>query len=434
LTHPSPAGEPPLPATPTAAERVLATATALLLFLAPAAGSAGLRGAMLAIAAGALIWTRGRRTAEDLRAMPRAFALLFCAWGALAALSVLWSIAPAFSLAELRPEVVYAIAAFAIFFSAARARSHWRLWWAAIIAGTVGVFALQLLQDMAGLRLSRHPMGGGGGPWSTHLVLIAPMLLAIAWPRPWGFDRGTTAKAAALVLLLVAVAETSNRIVWAALATQISVLVIVSRAMPIMDPAHTARLRRLTVIAALAVLAGFAVSVAEKSAVHYRSDPSVTASIDRDLRPTLWAAARSAYLEAPWLGHGFGREILEAKFLPVTPKGTGHPPMRHGHNVFVDVALQLGGAGLALFVAMLAALGREYRGYLRDPRLAPIGVIGLAMVAGFVVKNLTDDFFYRHNALVFWALNGMLVGLGRQVPPPTAREDATAASLGRTCD
>jgi hypothetical protein len=35
-----------------------------------------------------------------------------------------------------------------------------------------------------------------------------------------------------------------------------------------------------------------------------------------------------------------------------------------------------------------------------------------------VVKNLTDDFFYRHNALVFWALNGMLVGFGRSRATP----------------
>jgi hypothetical protein len=36
--------------------------------------------------------------------------------------------------------------------------------------------------------------------------------------------------------------------------------------------------------------------------------------------------------------------------------------------------------------------------------------MGLAMLSGFVVKNLTDDFFWRHNALVFWALNGGLLG------------------------
>jgi hypothetical protein len=71
----------------------------------------------------------------------------------------------------------------------------------------------------------------------------------------------------------------------------------------------------------------FAISVAEKSALHYRSDPSVTASIDHDLRPKLWAVAGREFLRSPWVGHGFGREILEEKFLTVTPKGIGHPPI-----------------------------------------------------------------------------------------------------------
>ena len=418
LTHPSAAAEPPPPAALTGPAWLLAGATALLLFLAPAAGSAGLRGAMLAIAAFALAWLRGARLLDDLRAMPRAFLLAFLAWSAFAALSVTWSISPRFSLSELRPEVGYGLAAFAVFFAAARNLGVWRLWWTAVIAGTVGVFALQLLQDVGGVRLSRHPMDGGSGPWSTHLVLIAPLLLVIAWPRPWGLDRGTTAKAAALLLLLVAAASTANRIVWAAFAAQLAILVVVSRSIPAMDPARGARLRRLTVFAAIAVVAGFAISVVERNALHYRSDPSVTASIDRDLRPKLWAVARSEFMRAPWVGHGFGREILEAKFLPVTPKGIGHPPMRHSHNMFSDVALQLGGTGLALLLAMLAALGWEYRGYLRHERLAPVGVIGLAVVTGFVVKNLTDDFFYRHNALVFWALNGMLIGFGRSLAAP----------------
>jgi hypothetical protein len=36
------------------------------------------------------------------------------------------------------------------------------------------------------------------------------------------------------------------------------------------------------------------------------------------------------------------------------------------------------------------------------------------------VKNLTDDFLHRHNALVFWAFNAMLLGLA--CTRPAARE------------
>jgi len=416
VTGPSSAGDLPPPAALSAADRVLVAATSALLLFAPASGSAGLRGAMLVIASAALVFGRGRRLVGDLLAMPRAVLVTVAAWGALATMSLAWSIAPRFSLSELRGEVLYGLAAFAIFFIAAARLARWRLWWAAIVAGTVAVFALALAQRY-GLRLSRHPMDGGAGPWTTHLVLVAPLLLAIAWPRPWGFDRGVLAKFAALFLLMLAAAVTGNRIVWAAFAAQLAVFIVISGSMPAMDAARVAMLRRLAVIAALALVVGFAVSVLERNEEHYNFDPSVTASIDRDLRPKLWAVAWTEFRKAPWLGHGFGRAILKEKFLAVTPEVPNHPKMRHSHNLFSDIALQLGVVGLAVFLALLAALAREYRGYLRDARLAPLGVFGLAMLAGFVVKNLTDDFFFRHNALVFWALNGMLLGLARATPP-----------------
>ena len=82
--------------------------------------------------------------------------------------------------------------------------------------------------------------------------------------------------------------------------------------------------------------------------------------------------------------------------------------------MFVDAALQLGVVGLAILVALLLAFAREYARFLAHPAIAPLGIVGLAVLAGFIVKNATDDFFHRHNALVFWALNGMLLGFGRR--------------------
>jgi hypothetical protein len=69
-------------------------------------------------------------------------------------------------------------------------------------------------------------------------------------------------------------------------------------------------------------------------------------------------------------------------------------------------------AGLLALCALLAALGLAHARNLARPATRLAGAIGLALLAGFVAKNLTDDFFNRHNALVFWALNGMLIGLG----------------------
>jgi len=177
----------------------------------------------------------------------------------------------------------------------------------------------------------------------------------------------------------------------------------------------------MAVVAALVATAALAASILDRSALHFAG---ATDSLERDVRPRIWGVAWEKFAQAPVLGHGFGREILAADFIPHTPRVLGHPEIRHGHNVFVDMALQLGVAGLAVFVAILVMLAREYRSYLRREDLAPLGVLGLAVLAGFLVKCLTDDFLHRHNGLVFWAINAMLLGLARSAPGLTPRAEA----------
>ena len=42
-------------------------------------------------------------------------------------------------------------------------------------------------------------------------------------------------------------------------------------------------------------------------------------------------------------------------------------------------------------------------------------MIGLSLIAGFVVKNMTDDFLFRSNAKEWWALLAMLLGFGARI-------------------
>jgi len=37
----------------------------------------------------------------------------------------------------------------------------------------------------------------------------------------------------------------------------------------------------------------------------------------------------------------------------------------------------------------------------------------MAMMAGVVVKNMTDIFFYRDNSLLFWSLVGLTLGYAK---------------------
>src|SRR5262249_37494996 len=90
------------------------------------------------------------------------------------------------------------------------------------------------------------------------------------------------------------------------------------------------------------------------------------------------------------------------------------PEFTHAHNIFASQWLQTGAIGFAAFVALLVALVSRYMKFVRsaDDALALFGIIGVALVAGFVVKNLTDDFLLRSNGKEFWMLNALLLGVG----------------------
>jgi O-antigen ligase len=169
-------------------------------------------------------------------------------------------------------------------------------------------------------------------------------------------------------------------------------------------------LKGVIALGGLAIAALFVASIVAKSEHFYPADPSLASSVEQDLRPRLWSLGFERWSDAPILGHGFGRDLLAETFLPETPKGVDHPPLQHAHNTLINIALQLGVVGVVIAIVVLASLSREYVSMLARGPTALLGVIGLALLAGFVVKNLTDDFMHRHNAQVFWALNAMLLG------------------------
>lgn len=410
MNVPSRAGGPP-PAAPLPSERVTVAATTAFLFAAPFSASAGLRATTLILAALAIAFTARHKPLPRWDELPRALLIAWLAWCALAALSLAWSVEPRYTLSELRAHTLYSTLALFGFFLAARDPRRWPLWVGALAAGALAAFATQQAQEFLPFAFSRHPMDGGGGPWSTHLVLLAPTLLAWWWPRPWGMARGTAWLAGGVGLLAIAAWDSGNRIVWAAFGAQLVVVVLFWREMPARHAEQARFARRLMAVAAVAMLVAFCAAVVERNALHFGTKP-VTTHLEHDLRPGIWQTARERIAAAPWLGHGFGREILARDFTVHTP-GPDHPEIRHGHNVFLDMWLQLGAVGLAAFVAILVLLAREYVVMLRTPRLAPWAILGLAILAGFLAKNQTDDFLHRHNALVFWALNGALLGLAR---------------------
>jgi O-antigen ligase len=143
----------------------------------------------------------------------------------------------------------------------------------------------------------------------------------------------------------------------------------------------------------------------------------VTADLATDPRLRIWDEALRRIGEAPWVGRGFGRGTLRSP--EGAPRdGIQDPSQWHAHNLFLNVMLSLGAVGLALFIWTWAAMARELARALRSPAPWRWGaVLGITLLAGFTLKNFTDDFFVRHVALLGWSLAGALLGMLREAPP-----------------
>lgn len=350
----------------------------------------------------------------------------FVAWCAWCVASLAWSTKPSYSAGQLRGEILWTIAVTLTIYVAARDVKAWRT----LLIATLGSFALAsafaavLLVSPWGWDPGRWHMGVG--PWTTYLVLIAPLLLTLVIPPPAGLARDRRAHVAGMVLLVLLLATarvTDNRMVWIALATSV-VLIGALGALRWRSNSATAPIRWLLPLACVLVVAIgvlFTDTAREKAETFFPPDTTIAQTLAEDPRLELWEHMADHIRERPWTGFGFGRAILAPEL-----KSELHDPLLwHAHNMFASQWLQTGAVGLSLFLLMLLALASRYIRFFRsrDDALAVTGMIGLAMLAGFVMKNLTDDFMFHANAKHFFALNALLIGWG------VRRERTSAAAL-----
>ena len=392
-------------------QRAFLVSAAAFLLVASFPSSAGWRVFFLFVAFGALAlqaW-RGAQPLE-LRKVPRPLALAALAWVLLCLASLAWSVDPGFTLQEARRELLYGAMAFLVFFVGTRQPAHLHLWIATLLFGAIilgiGEWLRLLFPGAALLRkASMEP-----GPFSTHILLLAPLLVLVAWRPPIGMGRSVALAIALGVALIVAGMACESRILWLALfiAATVAYLTFRVETEP-HDPSRKAAKRVLLVT--LALLPALMLMSAEYKLRYYPRAASTAESLAFDERPVIWEVASRKVAERPWIGHGYGREIVGADIRQGLLRAGVPRNFMHGHNVLLDAALQLGALGVAAFVALLAAIAWAYVQARGRENAAPLAIAGLAGLAGYLVKNMTDDFFFRPNSLVFWAITGMLLGL-----------------------
>ncbi len=355
----------------------------------------------------------------------------FVAWCAWCTASLLWSQRPGYSENQWRGEIMWnTVLVLMVYVAAADARA-WRIVLKSLLAvfALAATFAVLLQFSPWGWNPGRWHLGVG--PWTTYLVLLTPFLVTLLLPPPAGLGvnrRAYTIAAALMVLVLATARISDNRMVWVALAVAMGVIGGLG-ALRWRGASASLRMRwllPLMLLLVVTVAALFADAAREKAEAFFPPDTPIAQTLADDPRLALWEHMVAHIRMRPWTGFGFGRAILASQLR----SELGDPLLWHAHNLFGSQWLQTGAIGLALFLTMLGALTWRYVQFFRAPgdALAVVGIIGLALLAGFVMKNLTDDFLFRANAKQFFALNALLIGWGTRLE--RAEEPAATPETG----
>lgn len=333
-----------------------------------------------------------------------------------AALSLSYALDPAYSLSEIKTELVYGMLAFALGATWIRNETSFDRLMVLLLAGNAFLVSYAIFQATVLFKDAPPNMLGslysGFGTFSTYLVTVLPFLVAYAllnfqarWMR-WIWYGLLTAN-------LLAIYYTISR------AAVLAIIVEIASAATLLGVYYLRRLPRrralgfvaLGIVAVIGLAALFSVQMERR--VSANMEANADAAVAQDPRiTTLWPAAIENIRNSPMSGGGFGRNAFKLRNPGI---GQMSPAFWHAHNMFLNKGVQMGLPGILAFVLLLGAVSWKVRptGDLvrNHPRTALYALAGIVMVGGVVAKNMTDDYFIRDNALMFWLLAGALVGI-----------------------
>jgi O-antigen ligase len=347
--------------------------------------------ALLTLALAVRQWSHG----SPVPPLPCKAAISF--WLACLLLSVVWAVDPAMSFSELRVDVFYSLLLFGSFYGLTQSARELEIWFNALAAGTFCVSAVAIVSFFHyGKWVPGHQHALG--EFSTCLLTALPAIILLSLRNmPWS-ARGVWVRYALPAILLAGVLTLSRMFLGALI-----LMLLVNTALQAWR--HRLNLRQVffvaAAVAAMTAAAGVAL-IAQRRGLKLTSD----------LRPAIWDVAVQRIAEHPWIGTGYGKLIDSEVYLRAFPGDS----IQHPHNLLLSFAEQAGIFAALAIVIVFAALAREYwRAYRSHSRVVSyVGGAGLVMLTGVLAKNMTDMFFVRESAVMFWSINGMLLGFVRR--------------------
>jgi O-antigen ligase len=358
---------------------------------------------LLLLAAGIVLAAFVLSRTDGIRALPPVW-IPFLLWGAWALASLAWSMEPERTLKEWRNEVFYTGAALWICFVGAQARDAVRIFLPVLGAAAVGACAIALYEFGRGWEHYLVGWHSGPGDHSSALLVLMPCAAMTLWYgvrarwRPW-----ILACIVGLAPLFFASAYTTlNRTIWLGFAVQFLLFGFFAL--------RRAEAKGIATAITVAVIAGCGAIMLSIQAE--RAATMAAKSFEHDPRLTLWPRIVQHVQDRPATGYGFGRGLLrdslQQEFRSLDEQ------LWHAHNIVLDTLIQLGVPGAFLLALLLGAVLREGWRLARstDEAVAACGIALIAVVAGTLVRNMTDSLLARQNALLFWGVIGVLLALG----------------------
>ncbi len=370
---------------------------AALLAILPVAGAGGVRSFALYLPLilwmAGMLW-RGERPHSTPLDLPF---LAFLAWGTA---SLVAAVDPLYSLHELYAKTGVSVL---LFYLVAHAVKREQI---PILLGVFAAGSLALGIYGAGEAIRHWGEVGPSGYrirslaldynfFSNYLATAIP-LLAVLTCRAWSVGLRLVASAAVAISLLCLLL-TFSRAAWLGVALAMGLLLFLTG-------------KRLWAASLFALLV-LAVAVAspylrhEVTTVGAREAKVETAAS----RLAVWKMGVEEVWKHPVTGIGYGRESF-LKAYPGNPITRQDRGIIHTHNTFLEIALQLGLPGLALFVWTIgAAAAAFWRGLQRSEGKERLLLVGLlAMMLAYFTRNAFDHMHVGASAHLFW----LLVGLG----------------------
>ena len=127
------------------------------------------------------------------------------------------------------------------------------------------------------------------------------------------------------------------------------------------------------------------------------------------------------------------RDVYPAYAIP------GTETVMHSHNIFMQIALELGIIGLLIFVFILVMyMQKAFRcvGYRRNESKSRITVsAGFAGIVGACVAGFTDHIWYNYRVfLIFWIVVALTMAFARIDERERFKENARFVNNSRSAD